>query len=397
MLRSLLSAESRQHQFFEVRYEPIPNWTSHLLLSALLFVLPPLLVAKVLVTIYILLFAAAMRYFCAGFGPECRPLSLLGLLFVFNRCLWLGFFNYLLSMGGFLFVLGFWLRRRGELSLLAAACLNLLLLALFFTHLVGFILTVGALIWLAVTMGPRRWPDLGLLAMAILPGVVLTLDYLDRSGFAASTVPDALLSVPGRLLSGGWWIAVWRQLVSLNDELYLHRTGRALFGFAVLALCALSLMVSLCSGRAGGGSPEMTRKGADAFRSPIPIAILAALLMLLFVLLPDHLGEQGGFLKARLAPVPPLLLLGCMRELPRLRIALRATAALLIALNLGLVVQRIDADNGDLAEYTGSQVAAGSGRTWFVMQQPNRSSRNPGRELASVSSTCLAWRPTCTP
>src|SRR5262249_44690299 len=79
--------------YFELRWEPLPNLTSPLLLALLLCVLPPLVAEKALVSLYILGFAGSFRYFLGSFGPRCRPLSWAGLLFVYNRCLWMGFYN----------------------------------------------------------------------------------------------------------------------------------------------------------------------------------------------------------------------------------------------------------------------------------------------------------------
>ncbi len=77
--------------FFEFRSECIPNWISHLLLAGLLALFPPLIAEKLLVTLYVLGFAGGFRYFLGSFGPRCRPLSWMGLLFVYNRCFWMGF------------------------------------------------------------------------------------------------------------------------------------------------------------------------------------------------------------------------------------------------------------------------------------------------------------------
>src|SRR5262249_12678023 len=83
--------------FFELRNEPIPDLTSHLLLAALLYVAPPLVAEKLLVSLYVLGFAGSFRYFLGAFGPRCRPLSWAGLLLVYQRNFWMGFWNYCLA------------------------------------------------------------------------------------------------------------------------------------------------------------------------------------------------------------------------------------------------------------------------------------------------------------
>ena len=61
------------HQVFEIRADPLPNWTSHLLLAGLLYVVPPLVAEKLLVSLYVLGFAGSFRYFLGAFGERPPP------------------------------------------------------------------------------------------------------------------------------------------------------------------------------------------------------------------------------------------------------------------------------------------------------------------------------------
>ena len=58
ILKGLLSSSKGYEAYFEIRAEPIPNWTSHLLLAGMLYVAPALIAEKLLVSLYILGFAA---------------------------------------------------------------------------------------------------------------------------------------------------------------------------------------------------------------------------------------------------------------------------------------------------------------------------------------------------
>src|SRR5579872_4100107 len=69
ILKNYGAVRPRYSQFFELRAEPLPNLTSHLLLAGLLYVFPPLAAEKMLVSLYILGFAGAFRYFLDSFGP----------------------------------------------------------------------------------------------------------------------------------------------------------------------------------------------------------------------------------------------------------------------------------------------------------------------------------------
>ncbi|HEX4589834.1 MAG TPA: hypothetical protein VH120_07890 [Gemmataceae bacterium] len=58
-------------QIFELRNEPLPNLTSHVLLAGFMFVVPPLAAEKLLVSLYVLGFAGSFRYFLGAFGERC--------------------------------------------------------------------------------------------------------------------------------------------------------------------------------------------------------------------------------------------------------------------------------------------------------------------------------------
>ena len=118
--------------FFEVRLEPLPNLTSHLALTALLYVFAPLTAEKVLVSIYVLGFAFAYRFFLGAFGPRCVPLSWVGLLLIYQRCFWMGFYNYCLGLILLWIVLACGPR---PIELVAPLYLTLLFTAAYFTHL----------------------------------------------------------------------------------------------------------------------------------------------------------------------------------------------------------------------------------------------------------------------
>src|SRR5262245_49019596 len=61
---------TRYHEFYELRWELFPNWTSHMLLAGLMTLAPPLIAEKLLLSIYIIGFAWSFRYFLGAFGRE---------------------------------------------------------------------------------------------------------------------------------------------------------------------------------------------------------------------------------------------------------------------------------------------------------------------------------------
>jgi hypothetical protein len=100
------------------------------------------------------------------------------------------------------------------------------------------------------------------------------------------------------------------------------------------------------------------------------------LLMLGFYLfLTNDLGTRGGqlphggFLKARLAILPPLISLACLREPANTptRLVLRALTVVLLGVNLLLVTQTFQEDNKALEQFTTGIEAVGGGHRLKVI------------------------------
>jgi hypothetical protein len=361
--------------FFELRPEPLPNWTSHLLLAALLYLVPALVAEKLLVSVYIAGFAVSYRWFLGAFGPRCRPLAWVGLLLVYQRCFWMGFYNYCLSLILVWVILGLCLRWRDRLHAPQLAGLMVLFLAAYFTHLVGFLVALTGALLAALLVPPtmrsdrlpvallRRGLAAVLIGVAALPAACLMMHYFEQTGFFRDRSARRLFQEPlARLRGARMETTVWTELPRIDDELFAHHVGHAIPGSLVLAgYLGLLLVVTV----AGRRDPEPDRPG---WLFP---AVFGFLLLAGFVLIPEDLGfSHGGFLKGRLAPLPPLLWLACLREPAQrwLRLPVRAVTVLLLAANLALVVHTLEIGNREVAEYTAGIDAAGRDHRLFVMQ-----------------------------
>ncbi len=271
ILRDYGSPGTHYHEVFDLRLEPFPNWTSHLLLAGLMFVVPPLVAEKILVSTIIIGLAGALRYFCGTWGERTRPLALVGLLFVFNRCLWLGFYNFCLSLPLGIFILAYWLRRRDNTGLPTAAMLTWLLALSFFTHLVGFFATLLGLGWLTITSPKHRWRNVGWVTLACLPALLFTADYFDRTGFFGSTAAKRLGNEPLQWLHGqGSWARLEADLIVLDRETFAYQAQDFLpLGPLVLALYAMLTVLTFVP----DPRPERTQA---AYPARWPLAVLGS-------------------------------------------------------------------------------------------------------------------------
>jgi hypothetical protein len=358
-------AGTRYHEFIDVRSEPLPNWLAHLLLAGLMYVVSPLVAEKLLVSLYLVGFAAATRYFLTGLGGAGRLLAAAALLLVFNRCFWLGFYNYCLSLVLYWFVLGYVLRRRERLDWRHALALGGLFLLAFFAHFFGFLLAAGSAAWLAVTARSRPLGRLAWILAAALPAGVLGLAFLAGTGFFASPASGRLgVASLAWLAQDGALERLQMELAAIPWQLFQPHAG----GVPLVALFVVWFFAVLAARRVGLPRP------ADA-PPAWPVALLGLGSLVLCVLVPDHLGahlastEHGGYLKTRLAVLPFLLWLGCLPEPrpPAVRRLLSASLAVLVLLNLVLVTLYCHRVNRDLEEYTAAVPAAGTGKALFVL------------------------------
>lgn len=191
ILRDYGTPGTRFHEVYTISWEPIPNWTSVALLAGLSCLVPPLIAEKLLVSLYVCGFAAGYRYFVNSLANSPGWLTLVGFLLAFHRCFWLGFYNFSLSLVLLWITLGYFQRRVAGWSPRHAPVLCLLFLSAYFTHLVGFLFSALACLWLAAWSSPRRLLGLLYVSLALAPAACLALlffqsaDYFSPSGFGA--------------------------------------------------------------------------------------------------------------------------------------------------------------------------------------------------------------------
>ena len=269
---------------------------------------------KILASLYLVGLPLAVAFFLTALGPSGEA-ALFALLLVFNRCFFLGFSNYLLSLVLYFVLLGLFLRRSEAPRPGDVTGLALLFLLIWFTHLFGYLLAAASLLWLAATGPGARKPRLQAVVLALVPSILLTLSYLVTSGFFEPSVVRKAAQGVSRL-GPDVPAAFHRELFAI----YAHSWPIGLMGLGVAALW-------LALARAKGQSVSSALGGWRPSLAGLSVAMLLA-----FVFVPDHLGAQGGFMKARLAPVPFLLGLGLLPQVPSGRRRAIAVATLFLLL-----------------------------------------------------------------
>lgn len=298
-------------EHFEVDPRPIPNWLGHAVLALLMGLVEPRTAEKILVSGYIVLFCAGVRYLAGSVDPDRRWLAWLAFPLVYSKLLHIGFYNYCLAVCLFLFALGVWWRRRASPDLGFALKINLVLLLCYSAHLVPHVLALAAIgiLWLA-TLQSNPWKRHLLHIPILAPQAVLPLWFV--------------LTAAGGMEGPTWTASTLRRyllrlevLVQFGDfQIWIASLLAAIF----LALVLFSLWQRLRQRNANAGIRE-----EDGF------LIVTCVTAILYFVGPSGVSTEsvipGGFMKMRLSLMPWLTLIPWLA--PRLgRIARAAVAGL---------------------------------------------------------------------
>jgi hypothetical protein len=319
------------HRYYEINAAPYPNWIGHGIMALLMFIVPPLVAEKMLVSVYALTLLAGFWYLAGSVRPGGRWLAFLAFPFVFNFMFQFGFYNFSMSLALFPWVLGFWWRHRERpASLRYVVGINLLLWLCYLSHILSFALALLAIafLWLA-TLRRDNWRRHLWHIPVLAPQILLPLWYFSKEG--------------GDTLASDW---PFRRLLHYFVHLgaldpFGGRQEQLARGLAWVFLLLLAL--TLWRDRR-----ELLRPWRDAQ----PFLLLAVAFTLLYFLSPE--GMSGGtMLKNRLCLYPYLVLIpwlspGFGERTRRIAVGALAVVALL---NLGYVAQRYRLLSGGMESY----------------------------------------------
>jgi len=326
-------ANHQLRQTYTWSYALPPNVLSHLILSGLMQLAPPLIAEKLLLSLIIGLLPLAMLYLVRGFERGTEVFSLVGFIFAYHNLLHMGFYSFSLSVPLCLLALGWWWRHRHRMTATRIAVLLALIMATYLAHFAGYavlmvVLAVTAL-WSTVLLTGRcfwraavqRWPWRRLrhallqrlrwgltFAGYMLPAILLGWDYYFRTRAPGTHDQERIENVFERTLT----------LVSYSDW-HLHLTPY-IRGLTLAAL-VLTLLYRLF------------RK--QGLRERDGILIACAILAWFFFTMPAW-SNRGGWVNDRIFILGFLLLWTCFTRFHKpLRIALGAALIVLGVLHTG--------------------------------------------------------------
>lgn len=241
---------------WELNITVFPNWLSHIMLAAFLYIFPPVISEKVFLTIAIGMVPFAFFYFlnAVNRGQKGQYVyAWLGFPFAYNYLLYMGFYNFQLSISFFFFSFGFWWKHKDDMQVKYLVWLYVLLLVTYLSHIASYGLVVlgisvaGGCLWGAPAIA-AAWRTRGEGLQSLLQKFVVSLKPVFR--FFLYMVPMYFVLVDYYLQSvkqhqqgnhrGAEW--VWEYFLGIKSIVYftdwhlpVHYCVLGVLGIALLA------------------------------------------------------------------------------------------------------------------------------------------------------------------
>ena len=139
----------KMREVFKLNLTLFPNWTSHALMALLMYIFPPIVCEKILISLCIGLLPVSLFYFLNAINRGKTLFGLLGFIYAYNYLLHMGFYNFALSIPMFFFTLGYWWKHKDEMGSVNIAVLYVLLLGTYFCHYQSYLQLVLSLSFFA--------------------------------------------------------------------------------------------------------------------------------------------------------------------------------------------------------------------------------------------------------
>jgi hypothetical protein len=340
-------------QYYTVDPKLSPNWLSHAVMAVLMFLVPPLIAEKLLLTGYVFLFALALLYFLGAVNDRGKLLGIVGMLFIYNYPLHMGFYNFSYSVPLYLLAIGYWWRYRNSLNVRRAAVLNLIIIVIYFSHLVSVILAIVSVLFLSIVTYRRDVAKRRLQTfLYLIPSYILPIHYVAGRiwHFLKDRGEAPLMESIATTGLGKWtfgrleYLTTFQSIVSFSPTQLLVGKGLMLIVF-LLAVYTLTKAI---------------HKKAELRCIGNPFFLLFALLCFAYYVAPDKM-LGGTSVKFRLAMYPFLVLLAWLGQswkLPRSTFeriwqnSMQVAMVSLVSVNLWLTAYHYKRLNVDLSEFT---------------------------------------------
>lgn len=296
LILEILSGSSNVDQFISINPYPIPNLSGHWIMAFLLLVFTPMIVTKVMVTFTFAGFASAcawLRFQTVG-SDGLNAGFLFGTALAFNWLWFLGFYNFILGLIGFTFALGLYWRWREDLNLFRSVVLSVLIVFVYFSHLISFGMLLGSISLIAIiSTTKKRKRNFLLTALSFIPVAPLIFGYRMSAEAGGSISPE------WNYLRSPFSFSDWIMQIQAGDPLQL--ISRKAFPFASFDSAAFApfsslLLIFLLILLLSVGALIYRNSASLDLRKKLPWMILTGGAIVFWMFAPDHFGKSHGSL-----------------------------------------------------------------------------------------------------
>jgi len=337
----------RDYYILNTRLEP--TWLGHLVLAGLMYIVPTFIAEKIFLSGYIIFLPLSIRYALRGIRPDSGFLTFLMFPFIYNYPLHMGFYSFSYSLPVFFFLVGYWMRNHGQLTLRKTIKLALLSLLLYFCHIVSLVMAYMGIalltVWLILfdLIRDKRESRFDFqvlrkafdrrvvpLILAFLPTVIVVVMFLSWQGVESPEI--------GIRRSFYWMLKDLMQMESLVS--FQREESFCSIGLGILfAGLFLYLAVS-----------KIKQRRLDGWDGLLAVVLGYALI---YFLAPNAMSE-GSFITDRLNLYPFfgfVLWFGVQPYLKAVKRGILLVAIVITAASLGLHTLKYSELNNYLAEY----------------------------------------------
>ncbi len=288
-------------EFYALNPAPLPNLSGHYLLALLLLLFSPTVVTKLMVSMLFAAFVAAVGWLRRQVaGAEDFHISLLvGAALAFNWMWFLGFYNFIIGVIGFTFTLGLYFRWRENLDFLRSLVLSVLVIVVFFSHLISFGMLVGSLLLFCLFVPPPQLKRALIWTFAALvPVTPLIIQYKFFSAQEGGELAPVWRSLANPLSPFSWFAQLQAadpfQLLSRKAIPFYAETSNS------YALFSPFLWISAALVCLAGATLFASRNRDCLSRRTFPFLLIAFGSIAVWTFAPDDFGKvHGGFLRER--------------------------------------------------------------------------------------------------
>lgn len=361
--------------YYDLNLSPFPNWVSHISLSLLMLVLPPLISEKIFLTAYIVIFPLSVFYLSNSIidtssihhfrSPEASKtkfpkvetrshqrnnlIGFVSFLYIYNYLFLMGFYNFAISVPLFLYALGYWWKYREKMGIKRIVILSILMTSIYFCHLVSYAIAIISLLFLYIVYFRKRIKSIFMNLCCILPSSILMFNYLLSSN-----------SLRGGSLSFNKLSRVYELFIDLMSMNILVSYSRvqSKIAYMVSALMVYLLIHTVWKDKM---SAKVGKTGK--FSNKDCLLLLSFIILVLYFIMPWSIGA-GGWTNDRLVLIASLLILPWFSEGndAKWKLIFVAFVVMISLLNITYICYYIGILNKEIEEYTAGIQAIGKNK-----------------------------------